>query len=96
MFIPDPGSDFFPSWIPDPNCLHTGSRIRIKELKYFNQGCGSGSDPDSIGSVDLDGGDGDHDLGDLVDAGITAPEPKLRLRSRNYGFGAEISAPQHF
>jgi len=47
MFIPDPGSDFFPSriqnprseltpsWIPDPNCLHPGSRI-LKEFKYFN------------------------------------------------------------
>ncbi len=22
--------------IPDPNCLHPGSRIRIKEFKYFN------------------------------------------------------------
>jgi hypothetical protein len=32
----NPGSDFFPSRIPDPNCLHPGSRIRIKELKYFN------------------------------------------------------------
>jgi hypothetical protein len=32
MFIPDPGSDFFPS----RNCLHPGSRIRIKEFKYFN------------------------------------------------------------
>ncbi len=31
-----PGSDFCPSWIPDPNCLHPGSRIRIKEFKYFN------------------------------------------------------------
>jgi hypothetical protein len=36
MFIPDPGSDFFPSRIPDPNCLHPGSRIRIKEFTYFN------------------------------------------------------------
>jgi hypothetical protein len=36
MFIPDPGSDFFPSRIPDLNCLHPGSRIRIKEFKYFN------------------------------------------------------------
>jgi hypothetical protein len=36
MFIPDPGSDFFPSRIPDPNCLHPGSQIRIKEFKYFN------------------------------------------------------------
>ncbi len=36
MFIPDPGSDFFPSRIPDPNCLPPGSRIRIKEFKYFN------------------------------------------------------------
>jgi hypothetical protein len=25
----------FPSWIPDPNSLHPGSRIH-KELKYFN------------------------------------------------------------
>jgi hypothetical protein len=25
MFIPDPGSDFFPFRIPDPNCLHPGS-----------------------------------------------------------------------
>ncbi len=31
-----PGSNFFPSRIPDPNCLHPGSRIRIKEFKYFN------------------------------------------------------------
>jgi hypothetical protein len=30
-----PGSDFFPSRIPDPNCLHAGSRI-LKEFKYFN------------------------------------------------------------
>ncbi len=36
MFILDPGSDFFPSRIPDPNCLHPGSRILIKEFKYFN------------------------------------------------------------
>ncbi len=34
--IPDPGSDFFPSQIPDPTCLRSGSRIRIKEFKYFN------------------------------------------------------------
>ncbi len=38
-----PRSDFFPSripdpgsWIPDPNCLHSGSRIHIKQFKYFN------------------------------------------------------------
>ncbi len=31
-----PGSDFFPSRIPDPNCLHPGSRIRIKEFRYFH------------------------------------------------------------
>ncbi len=36
MFIPDPGSDFFPSSIPDLNCLHPGSRILFKEFKYFN------------------------------------------------------------
>jgi hypothetical protein len=26
----------FLSRIPDPNCLHPGSRILIKEFKYFN------------------------------------------------------------
>jgi hypothetical protein len=36
MFVPDPGSDFFLSRIPDPNCLHPGSRILIKEFNYFN------------------------------------------------------------
>ncbi len=47
-FIPDPGSEFFPSRIlifpipdpnfsiPDPNFLHPGTRIRLKEFKYFN------------------------------------------------------------
>jgi hypothetical protein len=34
--IPDPGSDFFPSWIPDPNFFHPGSRIHIKDFKYLN------------------------------------------------------------
>jgi hypothetical protein len=27
----------FPSRIPNPNCLHPGSRIRIKKFTYFNQ-----------------------------------------------------------
>ncbi len=27
---------FFPFWIPDPNFFHPGSRIRIKEFKFFN------------------------------------------------------------
>jgi hypothetical protein len=36
MFISDPGSDFFPSRIPDPTFFHPGSRILIKEFKYFN------------------------------------------------------------
>jgi hypothetical protein len=36
-----PGSDFFPSRVrivsmPGSNCLHAGSRIRIKEFKHFN------------------------------------------------------------
>ncbi len=33
-----PGSRIrlFPSRIPDPNCLHPGSRILIKEFMYFN------------------------------------------------------------
>ncbi len=36
MFIPDPGSRNRLFSIPDPNCLHPGSRILIKEFKYFN------------------------------------------------------------
>jgi hypothetical protein len=37
MFISDPGSDFFPSRIrivsiPDPNCFHPGSWIRIVSI----------------------------------------------------------------
>jgi hypothetical protein len=31
-----PGSRIRLFSIPDPNCLHPGSRIRIKEFKYFN------------------------------------------------------------
>ncbi len=38
---PDPiffysGSEFSPSRIPYPNFFHPGSRIRLKEIKYFN------------------------------------------------------------
>jgi hypothetical protein len=51
--------------IPDLNFFYPGSRVKKapdpasrricnKEFKYFNQGCGSGLDPDSIGSVDPD------------------------------------------
>jgi hypothetical protein len=37
MLIPDPGSHFFPSRIPDPNCLHPGSRILMKDLSILTQ-----------------------------------------------------------
>ncbi len=36
MFIPDPGSDFFPSRIRTVSIPDPGSRILIKEFKYFN------------------------------------------------------------
>jgi hypothetical protein len=38
MFIPDPGSEFFPSRIPSQKDFRIPIRIRIrfKELKYFN------------------------------------------------------------
>ncbi len=36
MFIPNPGFDFFQSRVPDPIFCHPGSRICIKEFKYFN------------------------------------------------------------
>jgi hypothetical protein len=32
MFIPDPGSDFLPSRIPDPTFYHPGSRIRTVSI----------------------------------------------------------------
>ncbi len=61
MFIPDPGSDFFPSRIPDPNCLHPGSASKNlgiltpkKPKKWFlssrkyDPGCSSRTpDPDA-------------------------------------------------
>jgi hypothetical protein len=45
MSIPAPGSDFFPSRIPDPSYLHpgsrgqkgTGSRIRIRNTVIFDR-----------------------------------------------------------
>ncbi len=36
MFIPDPGSDFFPSRIRTVSIPDPGSRILIKEFTYFN------------------------------------------------------------
>ncbi len=36
MFIPNPGSEFSPSRIRDTHFFHLGSRICIKEFKYFN------------------------------------------------------------
>jgi hypothetical protein len=36
MFIPDPGSDFFPSRIRTVSIPDPESRILIKEFKYFN------------------------------------------------------------
>jgi hypothetical protein len=35
MFFPDPGSDFFPSLIPDPNFFHPGSDLH-QRIKVFN------------------------------------------------------------
>jgi hypothetical protein len=38
--------------IPDPNFFHSGSRICIKEFKYFNQCCGSMTFWGGSGSAD--------------------------------------------
>jgi hypothetical protein len=35
MFIPDRGSDFFPSRIPDPNCLHPDPGYASKNLSIL-------------------------------------------------------------
>jgi hypothetical protein len=100
MFIPDPGSDFFPSRIPDPNCLHLGSRILIKEFKYFKKrkkrflsskkydpGCSSRiPDPDA-----------DFLPSRIPDPGVKkAPNPGSRIRIRNteYMYNFEFYNPQ--
>jgi hypothetical protein len=41
MFIPDPGSIFFPSWIPDPDLVfigqkNTGSRIQVRNTAHHS------------------------------------------------------------
>jgi hypothetical protein len=61
MFIPHPGSDFFPFQNPGTKFFHPGSRIRIKEFKYFTQNIVSklseiwsglfNPDPDSSGTL---------------------------------------------
>ncbi len=99
MFIPDPGSDFFPSRIPDPNCLHLGSRILIKEFKNFQKktkkwflsskkydpGCSSRiPDPDT-----------DFLPSRIPDPGVKkAPNPGSRIRIRNTGFPLQ-NLPDH-
>jgi hypothetical protein len=83
--VADPGCL---SRIPDPNCLHPGSRIRIKEFKYSNQkklflnsrkydpGCSS-----QIRIRDLD-----PDVFSIPDPGSRgqkAPDPGSRIWIRN-------------
>jgi hypothetical protein len=87
MFIPDPGSDFFPSRIPDPNCLHPGSsskNLRIltpkKPKKWFlsskkyDPGCSSRIRMLTIYPSRI------------PDPGVKkAPDPGSRIRIRNTG-----------
>jgi hypothetical protein len=86
MFIPDPGSDFFPSRIPVPNCLHPGSSSKNLSIltskkakkwflstKKYDPGCSSRI-PDSNA--------------DFLPSRIPvkkAPNPGSRIRIRNTG-----------
>ncbi len=79
-----PGSDFFPFRIPDPNCLHPGSRIRIKEFKCFNPKKWFLSSRKS-GLFIPDPGSGCWLL-PIPDPGVKkAPDPGSRIRIRNTG-----------
>jgi hypothetical protein len=93
MFIPDPGSDFFPSRI-----RFFQSRIRFKEVKYFNPktlflssrkydpGCSSRiriSDPESGSRIP----NPDSDF-------LPIPYPRPRSRGQK-GTGSRIPHPQH-
>jgi hypothetical protein len=91
MFIPDPGSYFFPSRILDPNCLHPGSRILIKEFRYFNP---KKSKKWFLSSKKYDPGcssripdpDADFLPSRISDPGVKkAPNPGSRIRIRNTG-----------
>jgi hypothetical protein len=90
MFIPDPGSDLFPSRIPDPNCLHPGSRILIKVFKYFNpkkkqnKWFLSSKNYDPCCSSRIPDPDADFFPSRIPDPGVKkAPNPGSRIRTRN-------------
>jgi hypothetical protein len=79
-----PGSDFFPSRIQDPNCLHPGSRI-LKEFNNFNP-----KKPKKwfLSSKKYDPGcssripDPDADFLPIPDPGVKkAPTPGFRIRN---------------
>jgi hypothetical protein len=84
-----PGSRIRLFSIPDPNCLHPGSRILIKELKYFNPKktkkwfpSSKKYDPDC--SSRIPDPDADFLPSRIPDPGVKkAPNPGSRIRIRN-------------
>jgi hypothetical protein len=81
MFIPDPGSVFFPSRILDPNFSipDPGSRIHIKEFTYFNPK-----------KRFLSSRKYDPDFLPILDPGVKkAPETGSRIRIRNTAYYPE-------
>jgi hypothetical protein len=86
MFIPDPGSDFFPSRIPDSNCLHPGSSSKNlsiltpkKAKKWFLSY--KKYDPGSSSRIP------DPDADFIPDPGVKkAPNPGSLIRIRNTSF----------
>ncbi len=81
MFIPDPGSDFFSSRIPDPNCFKYFNPKKSKKWflssKKYDPGCSSRiPDPDA-----------DYLPSRIPDPGVKkAPNPGSRIRIRNTGY----------
>ncbi len=88
--IPDPGSDFFPSRIPDPNCLHPGSSSKNLSILIFNpkkaKKKGFWALKNMIRVFNPDPGSGCW-LSPISDPGVKkAPNPGSRIRIRNTGF----------
>ncbi len=91
------GSEFFPSRIPDPIFFYSGSRIRIKEFKYFKPKMISKLyeiqyDPGCSSRIRIpDPGFLPHPRSQIPDPGVKkAPDPGSWIRIRNTNFKIEI------
>jgi hypothetical protein len=77
----------FPSRIPDPNCLHPGSRILIKEFKYSNPNKLFLSSKKYVLGCSFRIPDSDADFLPIQDPGSRGQkDTRSRIQIRNTGF----------